>query len=442
MLIRGDEDWERLESRFKMSIEGVDEVFSSGYVRNAIRQRQQSAVVSITDLGDSDYRQQGFSLTKGGEFLIYGIGEAFHGEEFDYGWIVTADNDRKIWEMVEESSDHAGGAIKNRVWKETLFLNPGSYWVYYITDDSHSPERWNANPPSDPFYWGITIEGLPGRFDPKAVQKLNVAAITPIVELTRLGNDEYVESSFRLKQPMRIRILAVGEGEEGEMFDYGWIVDDRTGKKVWQMTYARTTHAGGADKNRAVDEVVLLQPGTYTVYFITDGSHAFRKWNARPPYNPTRWGITIFPADPHESAAAVVEVPVPPLEEEDAVLVRLVKVRNNEHRKTMLTLDRPTRVRIYGIGEGDWEEMYDYAWIENRQTGEVVWEMSYEETRWAGGARKNRKVDRIITLPAGEYVVHYLTDDSHAYRSWNADPPDDPSHYGITIYRLKTAGEQ
>jgi len=442
MLIRGDEDWDELEARLKLVIRGVDQVFTDEHVRNVIRQKQKAAVVSITDLGNSDYRQQGFSLTRGGEFRVYGIGEAFHGDEFDYGWIVTADSDRKVWEMVEESSEHAGGAIKNRVWRETLYLTPGSYWVYYITDDSHSPERWNANPPSDPFYWGITIEGVPGRFDPTSVKKLSVAAITPIVELTRLGSDEYVESRFRLKKPMRVRILAVGEGEDGEMYDYGWIVDDRTGQKVWEMTYARTTHAGGARKNRAVDEVITLQPGSYTVYFVTDGSHAFRDWNARPPYNPTRWGITIFPADPHEIPPSAVEVSAPAERTEDEpVLVSLVKVRNDEHRKKILTLDQPTRIRIYVIGEGDWDEMYDYAWIENRETGEIVWEMSYEDTRWAGGARKNRKVNKVITLPAGEYMVHYVTDDSHAYRSWNADPPDDASHYGITIYRMKTKGE-
>jgi len=53
----------------------------------------------------------------------------------------------------------------------------------------------------------------------------------------------------------------------------------------------------------------------------------------------------------------------------------------------------------------------------------------------AGGARKNRMIQTSILLDRGEYVLHYMTDDSHAYGDWNVDPPDDQEYYGITIYR-------
>jgi hypothetical protein len=34
-----------------------------------------------------------------------------------------------------------------------------------------------------------------------------------------------------------------------------------------------------------------------------------------------------------------------------------------------------------------------------------------------GGAGKNRKVDQVITLPAGNYKLRYKSDDSHRFRS-------------------------
>jgi hypothetical protein len=78
--------------------------------------------------------------------------------------------------------------------------------------------------------------------------------------------------------------------------------------------------------------------------------------------------------------------------------------------------------------------MYDYGWIENERGG-VVWEMTYRMTEHAGGADKNRMLNKVILLPAGEYTVYYQTDDSHAYGDWNSRAPHDSSHWGITIRR-------
>ncbi len=77
------------------------------------------------------------------------------------------------------------------------------------------------------------------------------------------------------------------------MYDYGWIEDASTGKVVWEMTYRMTEHAGGARKNRVYDGMIVLPAGKYTVFYETDGSHAFNDWNDDPPDDPTSWGITV-----------------------------------------------------------------------------------------------------------------------------------------------------
>jgi hypothetical protein len=78
--------------------------------------------------------------------------------------------------------------------------------------------------------------------------------------------------------------------------------------------------------------------------------------------------------------------------------------------------------------------MFDYGWIENADTGSVVWRMEEPRTTHAGGARKNRKVDQVITLPAGNYKLRYKSDDSHAFDHWNNLPPD-INFWGIAIYK-------
>ena len=64
--------------------------------------------------------------------------------------------------------------------------------------------------------------------------------------------------SFNLPCTRQVRIFSIGEGQAGQMFDYGWIENADKGFPVWEMQEPKTTHAGGAGKNRKVDEVITL----------------------------------------------------------------------------------------------------------------------------------------------------------------------------------------
>ncbi|MCI0564883.1 MAG: hypothetical protein MN733_40975, partial [Nitrososphaera sp.] len=101
------------------------------------------------------------------------------------------------------------------------------------------------------------------------------------------------------------------------------------------------------------------------------------------------------------------------------------------------TISQPTTVRVYALGEGQDRTMYDWGWIEDAKTGRIVWEMTYRMTEHAGGARKNRMVSQTVTLQSGEYELHYESDGSHSFNDWNDDPPEDRTHWGITVYREK-----
>jgi len=50
----------------------------------------------------------------------------------------------------------------------------------------------------------------------------------------------------------------------------------------------------------------------------------------------------------------------------------------------------------------------------------------------AGGAVKNQKVETVITLLAGTYILKYKSDSGHAYDNWDSLPPDN-FIWGITL---------
>ena len=116
------------------------------------------------------------------------------------------------------------------------------------------------------------------------------------------------------------------------------------------------------------------------------------------------------------------------------VIAQIVQVLDNEDKSVAFSLASSQEVRIFAIGEGLAGEMADYGWIENVDNGSRVWEMREPKTTPAGGVAKNRKVDVIITLPAGNYKLRYKSDDSHAFDNWNSLPPD-INFWGIAIYK-------
>jgi CubicO group peptidase (beta-lactamase class C family) len=115
------------------------------------------------------------------------------------------------------------------------------------------------------------------------------------------------------------------------------------------------------------------------------------------------------------------------------LVAQIVEVLDNEDKTVPFSLASSQDVRIFAIGEGQPGEMFDYGWIEDDK-GSRVWEMKEPQTTHAGGAGKNRKIDVVITLPAGNYKLRYKADDSHAFDHWNSLPPD-INFWGIAVYK-------
>lgn len=429
------DDVDDIYDRFSLSIEGQGTAMGRGDVDAYHQGMRDAAVVAGVRLGDHEYLEKGFELKRKMRMHIYALGEARKDGDYDYGWIMNADTREKVWRFTYDDTDPAGGAKKNRIVDATFEAPAGRYVLVYTTDGSHSWHRWNSPPPHDPAFWGALLRpedpaeaAYASAFDYEDEAWKNV-----IVEMTRAGEEELLREGFTVKKKMDVRVYAIGEGDDGEMADYGWIVNAKTRQRVWTMRYDDTEHAGGGEKNRMFDGTVTLEPGSYMAYFVTDRGHSYARWNTAPPADRERYGLTVA-ATSDADAKQVGEY----VEEKNGdYLVRLVEVGDDEYLSEDFEVKKQMDVYVFAIGEGQDGRMYDYGWIEDVESGRVVWEMTYRKTEHAGGARKNRMYADTLTLKPGKYRVFYETDDSHSYPRFNASRPFEPENWGIQILATK-----
>ncbi|MBA4311897.1 MAG: hypothetical protein C0417_04610 [Chlorobiaceae bacterium] len=426
-----ERDWKKAAKNWEISLYTDDKTVEIPTFN--VPKELTNILFKATRLGEDVHIRQRFLLKKEIPIRIYAVGEKNYQYSYaDYGWILNVKTRERVWDFEKSNSDDAGGAEKNIKTDENISLPTGEYILYFITDDSHSFVDWNAAPPSDPFNYGITLcaNNVSDKDEFKFLQATEEKNI--IAQLIKVTDDESRSSSFTLKADSPIRIYALGEQSNSrrQMADFGWIINSKTREKVWTMNEMETEHAGGAAKNRMIDQIITLPKGTYTVFYQTDDSHAYNDWNSTAPFDPEHWGITLygegdtFTTESIEKNVTVIE---------PGVIAQIIRAGDDANKTQRFKLDKSTRVRIYAIGEGQNREMYDYGWIENSDK-HVVWEMTYGMTFHAGGGRKNRSVNTTIMLEKGNYTLHYISDDSHSFNDWNTDPPDDPTMWGITLY--------
>lgn len=397
------------------------------------------ALIAFTGVGDSELRRQGFELDREMELQLYGLMEYPRGndEPADFGWIVDLATGERVWDMSDRRGRRAGGSSKNRVLDREVELGPGRYLLTYGTDDSHSAEAFNTDPPFDPLAWGVQIR--PGRdFDRGGFRTFDAPErATPLIDFSRARDDDFQEQAFRLSQPTTLHVYAIGEGvDDGwRWVDYGWIIDAATRETVWEMEDRNTVPAGGAEKNRMFDGIVELPAGDYVAFFVTDDSHSWEDWNDAAPFDPAGWGMQIS-AVRESDASSVSLIDRDDIARATGVLVDLTRMRDDDRERVRFSIDTPTEVEIYAVGEGTRNHMYDHGWIRNLDTRRTVWEMEYRDTDHAGGASKNRMQRDRMTLEPGEYEAVYETDGSHSFGDWNDTRPNDPLSWGMTVRRI------
>ncbi len=393
------------------------------------------AEVRILGMRDGEIEEVAFELDRELDMEVWATGEWIRrGRYFaDHVWMVDRSDWSRVWALDPDNMHHAGGADKNQAFSGTIRIPAGTYMVTVATDDSHATGSWNAAPPWDPDSWGLAMRVK----DPSDRSAFHIISETarpePVIGLTQVGDDEFVTSPFHLTREARILVRATGEqvSQEREFVDFGWIESVGDFEEVWSMSGDFSYPAGGARKNRLIEEVITLPAGNYSLCYFTDDSHSYDDWNTDAPFDPDFWGISI--ADVENSASPAI---VPGHTDDRRAIVSITPVESDEHIVRRFEVTDPLQVKILAVGEGTRGEMHDFGWLERSSDGRVVWEMEYEFTREAGGARKNREVRETLSLEPGRYELHYQTDGSHAFGDWNASPPRRPHLWGITLAEI------
>lgn len=140
---------------------------------NLLKQKniEKKYLAEIREVGDAQDLTQGFSISQSGEYLIVSAGEGLFRDSSlaDYGWLEDSKG-KIVWSSKNIlESYHLGGAIKNRINAKVIKLTPGQYLLRYVSDNSHSYNRWNADSPYEKEFWGIRIYHLNSEDEIKSV---------------------------------------------------------------------------------------------------------------------------------------------------------------------------------------------------------------------------------------------------------------------------------
>ena len=393
-----------------------------------------------------------FRVGSPSQLRVRAVGEVRDGGGGDSAFVVRVPSQDTVW--VFREGRWAGGASVNRRADVTLELEPGLYRAVTHTDAAHAWGDWTATPPYAPWMWGLSLDRAPGA-DVEPFDDIDLSSLPVISEFTCVGADAALEDVFRLPAPATVIVRAAGELREDRSFDWGEL-EDASGETVWTMTYESTQHGGGADRNRRGVDILALEPGTYTLRYVSDDSHHCGEFSSSRPDDETEWGVSLYAADPDYDVARVThsrtergaDATPPPddtetEDEPDArtpgeVLARLDRLGNGADVSARFRLGAPDTLRIVALGELLRSEPLDYGWIENDQ-GDRVWEMTRGTSYAAGGADKNRRVDATVALGAGSYTLHFVTNGRHAFGSFDDDPPAGADEWGIRIERIPDA---
>jgi hypothetical protein len=173
------------------------------------------------------------------------------------------------------------------------------------------------------------------------------------------------------------------------------------------------------------------------VRYQSDDSHSFDEWNVLPPNDPQYWGIVVSLNNENDKKNVI------PFRTSDIAepILDLTKIEADELVSQGFAVAKNMNLRIICVGEG-YKELADYGWIENADTKEIVWRMTYEATDNAGGSRKNRIFDNEIYFESGNYIAYFITDDSHNYGDWNDTPPFETDQWGISLWSINKSDER
>lgn len=452
-LSRGGRSWVGDAGRWRLLVSAVDApartATDDAAVSDPARGLEADSLTVWQGLGveDRDRREALLEVAAPARVVLRTTTEVTDGVVADRAWIARLGSGDTVWTAAGEGA-WAGGSLKNRAFTDTLSLEPGLYRAAFETDRSHAYEDWTANPPLVPWRWGLEVR--------RATAGDAVALLDPTdLDLPRIagfdcvGPDRRVEAVVTVPARTDVLVVAVGEITSGSRYDYAELgrFDGTEWDEVWEMEGDGTEWAGGAQKNRRAVRALTLEPGRYRLLYEADGSH-----DCESGYNgdggPTSpfWGAALYALDPDadpdafavtlhtESDEAPEAEPVDlDLPDDDLLLASIDSVGNDEDRRERFFLDGERDVLVIAQGEFSDETGYDVASI-RRPDGEVVWEMSWQNSRPGGHSLFHRRFRDVVRLGPGAYDLRFTSDGSRAFGDFG---PSSRQLWGARVYRVE-----
>ncbi len=350
-------------------------------------------------------------------------------------WIVRRDDHEVVWQMQADSVEHIRGTLVKAP-SDTFYLAAGAYDVWFSSfgPQSFRYGKWRQDAKRWLFALNV-VDGVYGarRLEDDVEESFEHDGL--VWRAAPLRNDTERWYLFEVKHSTDLNVYAVGEigeDQDGDLMDYSWIEDAVNGTMVWQLSMDNSEPAGGIPGNRKFFGDITLGSGIYRAGARTDGDHGYRAWRYSPPDDPTSWGVTLRSADP----AAISEFD--PWGSRRP-LISFAGVGDDAALLKRFQVTRRTPIVIYAVGEmtgrGDeWD--YGELFEDGPARRQSVWKMSWDGSVHAGGSSKNRMETVFLMLEPGIYSLRYETDGSHSPDDWNADPPDYPERWGVTLFPM------
>ena len=275
------------------------------------------------------------------------------------------------------------------------------------------------------------------------------------VTVDNIDIDEVSSKAFSLSQDQVVSIKGTGAALEDDWkiaVYYAWIVNSDTREVEWHLFDFMDDNEIEIDGPFEFASEKKLKKGNYEVYY-TGGRMNYNRYNGNHSWNINSFNDVvnnIFSTRSSRryrhsvaedmfvnvSSSALKRTDIDDLRESylENSIVSFNRVGDRDSYEKGFSLKADTKIRIYAIGEGERDESFDYLWIYDAASREPVFTMNYRNSEYAGGAKKNMVVDETIELEKGDYLVRYISDDSHSFEEWNALPPDDPYFWGATIW--------
>ena len=248
-----------------------------------------------------------------------------------------------------------------------------------------------------------------------------------LVKLDDIYPEDLRLEGFELDAEQSVAIEAVGfyyrNGGNRILLGNAWILDSKSRDVVWNLadTKSRSRKRGMIE----FSDEISLPKGSYEVYFasypirsLTDVNlddlkdlgeilrSLFRGW-----FKGDRYSYRGEILDLYRDFKIVVTGDGKRLDRDDIYayhdkqksesLVWISGYKKNTLKNFGLIANKPVELEVYSIGEVMREGQFDYGWIYDIDSRERVWELSYQRSEAAGGAKKNRMNKSRVRLEKG-----------------------------------------